>query len=931
MAFYKPPKGDSILFNFSDAGYEAPDFLNINFKSIFDSTSDLQASIEILQLYNDSTYTFVKSCRKVITGYTSNGIQILHLPCSFGGIRDITGYINATTSDTDFADLSSELKVVQRSFIDLYAKLRVTGFGFLDLYSYIRGFASSDLEAEVKILYRSSGDLSTLLSPILPYDLTAVLNVIEVRDLYTYIRGFSFSDLGSRVNTLYRNSFNLAGSVSPIPPYDLSSILNVIEVRDLYSYIRGFEFRDLESRTKVLYRSSTTLSSFLSPILPYDLASILNVIEIRDLYAYIRPHGFVDLEGVVNTLYRNSLDLSSLLSPILPSNLEALLNIIEIRNLYGYIRGFTFCDLGTSIKSLYKSNTDLSTLLSPILPYNLTAILNVIEIRDLLSSIEGIYFKGSSDLPTEFDRVTFKSRINLLSNIVGWGKVNLTAYIRPAHYFDLYGSIFGGNYKVYRNIAAYLYSIPPKDLYAYLHGYDTSNLGAFSIVGYQPNDLPASLNVVIPGNIRAYIYGMVAQNVFFNLGANIHGYRIEDLNAYISSISAKNLSAFIVATGKYLDLIALIVPKTINIKRILSVSLYEHKNLRATINYNCLKSNFKDLLVSIYSIKKLDLKAYIIGWFGDKARNVLDLRAYINSANYEELDFSTVNANMYSCAPQFVTHKISFNPSNDKYKVFDTHIISGLSSAHMLTAYITGILQSRDLSCTIDAKPIANFTTAPSWVNPKTYEVIINLNRFEERWYRFVELMFFTNSSSEYNFFYVPEEDKVYKVERDRTWKVQVLGFSDDPDNIYSRVKINKKLLFKLSNYATFDDALRDFIDRVSLSRSVDLEAMVSCYTYPHYDINATIRIIKRKTWSLSCKATIKSMQRNLLDFSATIAPEIYHGTNNLTALIVGKHYEPPDPNNIEFIFDIGTYVSPGSYNNMNWTYIQAENFWKDN
>ena len=61
---------------------------------------------------------------------------------------------------------------------------------------------------------------------------------------------------------------------------------------------------------------------------------------------------------------------------------------------------------------------------------------------------------------------------------------------------------------------------------------------------------------------------------------------------------------------------------------------------------------------------------------------------------------------------------------------------------------------------------------------------------------------------------------------------------------------------------------------------------------------------------------------------SATITSEQYHGLNNLTALIVGKAYESPSASGIIFNFS-GPYVAPGSYNNMNWTYIQAEDFWK--
>ena len=719
MPNYRPPSGKNIIFSFSEAGYAAPDFLNIDFTNPPYSTSDLQAAITILQYYDkgssdlsanlevwplfqDSTYTYVKSCRKIVIGYSDEGIQTIELPCLFGGIRD----------------LGLTVTGIKQGFVDLAAEL----FGATNIYT----------------------------------------------------------DILANIRALYKDNYDLNANTYAVPPYDL----------------------------------------------------------------------------------------------------PALLNIIEVSNLPGVI--------------------------------------------------VGELFKGYKDLFTTFDRVTLKSRANLNALITGIAFKDLLAYVTIFSTANLNAFIFAGNFKIQKNLSAFLSCVLPVDLQATLHGYAAANLNAFTIVGYQPYDLPINIRAVRPRDLPAYIYGMQNQSVYYDLSAYVLGLDTFDLPTYIYAMGAASFYAYIIATGKYLDLAAEIVPKTINIKRIISISLYEHKDLKATMNYNCLRSSYVDLGAYLYPIKKLDLGAFIIGWFGGKADNVIDLAAYINISDYLHINYTNCTSTVYSSTPSFVTHSIKSTPKKASYKVINTMMLLGSQATNILKATITGILYSYDLKGYIVAKPLANFTTVPSWVNPKTMEVLINLDRFEERWRRFVEMMFFTNDDEDYHFFYVPGENNVYKVDRNRTWKIQVTGFSTDKENIYSRIKVKKLFVFNLSNYNTFDEALSDLIDRVSLSRKFDLEAYINAFTYPSKDLAAEISIKYVRHWSKSLLAVVTGALNSYKILTATIEPEQYHGLNNLTALIVGKGYEPPTASGIHFNFK-NTYVSPGSYNNMNWTNIQAEDFWKGN
>jgi hypothetical protein len=858
MAIYNPPKGSNIVFNFGNSGYQPLDFFNVNLNASFKGTSTLQAAIEVSQFYTNSTFTYVKQCRKVVVGYTGSGIQVLNLPCLFGGIRDIGAIIQGQLSQviSGSIDLQVRVSTLLRSYTNLSTYIKSLRTGVYDLKSYSRIFTKSiyNLSSYSRIINKYYLDLSSTL---------IALAASPSVDLKTYIRIFSRAsyNLKSYIRIFTESSHNL-GTYSRIFTKDYLSLQGNLYVSfclNLPSYIKVFQ------------RSQNTLRSYIKTISHGS----------RDLLTYFKlsNRGFINLPSVARTVHKDFISMSSYLLANQPVILGASLNIIEIRDILGYIKGE--------------------------------------------------YRKGFFDLYTEFDRVTLKASRNLPINIHSWDIRELGGIIHSNHTSDLYVELLAGNFGIIKNLATFLNCISPINLQAYIHSYDTKNLETITIVGYQPNDLPSNITSTQPRNLLGYIYGFKAQKIGVNLPSYIRGLEIYNLTTTITPIVASDLFVYINAIGKYKDLPSLIIPKTINIKHTLSISLYEHKDLKAVMSYNCLKSSYTTLFCSLYPINKKDLKTYIIGWFGDKAKNVLDLMAYVNSTLVQVTDFNTFFGDIFIPTAPSVTHKVTSIKNKSTYKTVDYYVISNTYKASILSASIIGVPRSKDLASYITAKPIANFTTLPGWVNPKTFEVIINLNRFEERWYRFVELMFFTNKDNDYFYFFVPEENKVFKVDRNRTWKIQVVGFSDDSSSIYSRTKINKKFIFKLNNYSTIDQALNDFIDRVTLARHSDLSVYLEAYTYPSINLNATIKGVSKKSWVRDCRARIQGVNSSVLTLTSTVQPQLNKNVNNLTALIVGKAYEPPTPTNVVFKFE-HTYISPGSYNNMNWSYIQAEDFWKD-
>ncbi|MBV5347601.1 hypothetical protein JZU46_05235 [bacterium] len=759
MTNYTPPNNNSILFNFSAKGYSKPDFGSVSFNFSSQELGDLQASINVTQLYYDTTYTYTKSCRKVIVGYSSAGVQVMELPCLFGGIRDFEVRISTKARYTsDYCDFPAHLRSYNQAIHDLTIFSRAWQINNIDLLAYSRA--------------------------------------------------------------LKKDTLNLV------------------------------------TASRARRSSSKSFSSFVRQSL------------------------------------RASLDLSTYMK---------------------FVRGHAII-------------SDLLATLIDIQPVNIAALLNIIELRELPIAIEGVYFKGTTDIYTDFGRVSFRNTKNIVSNIRGWAIKDLHSTIKSFWTKDLSADLLAGYFKVGKNLSSLIYAIAPKNLGATLHGYDCLNLNVFTITGFTPNDLQAYIDIIKFENLTATIYGKFGVGTNRNLPVFIRTNHVSFLSAYIDVNEARNLEAYIDAVGKYLDLVAKIAPRTINIKRMLFIPLLEHSDLKATIQYSCKSSGFRDFTASLYPIRKLDLKGYIIGWYGGTSDNIIDLAAHINYHTYAVQNY--INIEGYARNNITAGLDITVIPRNT-YRVFDTFAVSGGNAHKLLSAYIIGHFQSLDLTASLVAKPIANFTATPSWMNPAKLEAVINLTRFEERWTRFVEMIFFTNSKEDFHYFYVSGENKIYKIDKKRTWKINITGYAESTDSIYERIKVKKKFIFNLDNYKNVDEAVRDLIDRVTAYKFLDLSATINAYDFEYLSLAAKIKAAKRHSWSTTFKTNIKGTVRSQFNYTATIYPKLNKDINNLTALIVGKAYEAPQPDNITFKFIDAGYSASPYYNNMDWTYKQAEVFWK--
>lgn len=625
-----------------------------------------------------------------------------------------------------------------------------------------------------------------------------------------------------------------------------------------------------------VYGGIRDLGALLTPAPPHvDLPAYIVVLE-----------NYFDLGAYLKSNIRDTLDL--------PASTYAIPGI----DLPGLIHGWDTKDLGGSLYGWAIKNLMASLGAHP--PADLEAILNVIEIRDLPASLTGTLFRGQKDLGAEFYKIWLRGYKDLAASMHGWQEVDLPASIYRVFFRDLPAVVRGS---FLRNLAASVYGIPPFDLPAFLHGFDERFLPASLNGVYGPYDIQAYLNAISPKDLPASIWGYGGIQVPFDLRAIVSSWYRYDLPASIGSVTPVDLSAYLVTSGQSLDLPASIIPKVMWLKKVLKVSLMEHSDLKALVNFQCFSSTYSDLPGYLYTIYKLDLRGYIIGWIGNTADNIKDLGAYINAGAINVQDIYTVR--LVPEPEKYTQFKLTFSVL-DKYKTYDTlrMIFSSYYGAD-LPASINGTLKYLDLAATLTPNIQPNYTELPPFINPKTHEVVIDFNqRWQENWRRFVEIMFNRGGAEPYHYFYVSGENKVYKIDRSRHWTIWVKSYLRDEETMIDRHKVRKKYIFKLDQYSTFDEALRGVVDRAVLPRQKDLEARISGVIGLHRDLNAILVPRIRHTWSKNLGAYL-----NVLVFP------IYSDSRDLGASLSVSGYTAPLGDTIIFNYlsSESGYISPTS------------------
>lgn len=744
MPDYTTPPINNVPFTFSSKGYTSPSFGNIpfNFTPTYVQTANLQSTISVMGLYQDSTYTYLKGCPKVVVGF-GIGMQVIQLPCEYGGIRDIGSNIHGNP---------------------------------------------------------------------------------ENRDLGGYV--YTISYFGS-----------------------------------LDSYIKG------------TIRLSTDLASFVRPCIPSS----------KDLGSAIRrlDHG--------------------------------------IKNIPSYIRGW----LGLGIPY------NLSSSIGAIPPVDLGSIMNIIDVSNMPATITGEWWHGTKDLSSEIPSISSRHYLDLKHTLHSWQLQDLAGQARAMLPVDLGAILNAGTFGATKDLGGFITYFSPILLWSTIHGWDVKNLPAYLNGVYGPGDIRASIYPVLPADLKSIIHVYEDTEVPIDLPSRLTSFYVKNLGGILRSIQPYDLGAYINAVGGAKDLPAYIIPKIIKISSIFKISLLEHKDLVSVINCFCASSDYKDLPAYTYAISKKDLRSYILGWRGDMADNVKDLRFYINTGDYyveNKIDISSA----ITITPRYSELDVRFNSAGVS-KTLNYIDASFTTKYHLdLSAYINGEMRYTDLNSRITAFVPYNYTTLPEWVNPKTREVFINLTRFEQRTVRFVDLMFDAVGNDMMQYFYVEDENKVYKSSKDKKWTLWFTGYSRTTDEIKEKYAIRRKVLFDLTKYDTVDEAVRDLMTRVAEYNKINLTSSISGSLPNHMDLNSFIESRYTRHWYKHLFSRITPLYIGTEDLPQYIDAIWPSDSLNLSSSIVGKTYEPPAPDAADFNFIESGYSSPAADNaNVSWTNTQAEEFWK--
>jgi len=505
-------------------------------------------------------------------------------------------------------------------------------------------------------------------------------------------------------------------------------------------------------------------------------------------------------------------------------------------NLPAYLKQDTrsYLDLNNRLKGWFiESKVNLRAYTKSVIASteDLSKYIRAMHIKDLNQSIGLIPAQDLQIIIQHNDRV-----------------VNLFGNIRAKYYNDIIGII---RCKYIYDLPTILIPIVPVDLSASLAPILYVNLGAFVDGWLGPlKNLTLNINAVPYKNLAVSLSGWGGYNIPIDLRALIASYQEVDLSSSIGTIPAQNLSATLIAKGQSENLALYITPKVINFRSVISVSLLEHKDLNAMINYACFYSDWVFLGASLYCFSKKDIILRITGTLQSASNTYKNLGAMINVYDYYTEDSVIIDYPVVPASDPYTLVNINFNIVGSYYRTVSIIPIYyyGLWTKN-LSASITSIPHSRDLSAYINPEFDYNYTELPSWINPRTREVVIDIRRQSIETKRFIELMFETFAEDQFHYFYVNAEQKVYRVDRDRHWTIKAIGYTKTEDENIERIDVREKTVFSLAHYSNIDEAVRSIIDRAASYREVNLPVQLVCTPPPHYDLPARLNVLRTRSW----------------------------------------------------------------------------------
>ena len=550
---------------------------------------DLSGSIQAMPLYQDETYTYVKSCPRHIIGYADGRVQIIKGPCVFGGIRDLRAFIIGLDVISGVGDLPGFIKGIGSDVSELSADISmhlpedIRGIikpihhVVIDLPGSIYGWQKLDLYANI------------LMHP--PKDLEASIFVKRTldADLNASIHAWHIKDLQARIDRVF--PFDLAATLITIQPVDLSAYLKTRYAVDLPGNLRGWGVKDLSAYIDIIFANDLNAEIHGRDDMFGDLRFRIKgrAIEVqRFLAAIVRGVVGKDLNAILVPVYMS--DLPGYVFPVLPKDISANIHAWHVSDLQGILNGQrALWDLLASIvpnNNLRLLSATICSKLGTREPLNLPASIYSFRISYLTSSI-GVIAAGN----LQATLIPFGYSANISASI--YPKIiRLTTMIKVAtmEHRDLSAMI--NSFCVYtghKNLSAYIYTIYKSDLFAYIKALKYS---------YKPTTLSASTGYA----------DTITEVDKYRINFTVLESSMRTFDRYIIGFdtfgAVKHLSAYIKGIMRSVSLGASIVAEeviTFNVGKLQNVEHVVHLSYAGVFNtYEVVEMAFKSLVNDYY-------------------------------------------------------------------------------------------------------------------------------------------------------------------------------------------------------------------------------------------------------------------------------------------------------------------------------------------
>lgn len=667
-------------------------------------------------------------------------------------------------------------------------------------------------------------------------------------------------------------------------------------LNDLKGFLRVVRFEDMYWYIKVSYPGDDFLNSLIKPLHVNEQSLIESTLKgisqniSEDLCVVATPYrtGYYDLDLIVKTIHRDVKDVFSVVKGLSDITFTDIMS-------YSKVSFAGTFDIVSDISILYRGILDLYSITKSYSlgnEYNLESNITPIHSQEelLLGYLKQSY-SGSLDISSYLKQAK-NSFLDVSSELISWAEQELLSLIKGFSFSDLDSEI---TLNYFKDFLSYLYSVQPIDLLGSIFGWAYDDL--ISATGYyEPAfDIISSINSVSPIDLNSSLKVVKSVNNISDLSSYLTNYYEGFLDSNLRVIVFEDLVSELNSSRNTSDLVSFITPNIVFVRSKISIDFLEFSELVSTINDTCFYSGYLDIFSSLDIVYSSDIKGIVIG-IDDS--NSSDLFSSINA--YVNVSINTLDLYYRNLEPFRAPLSLVYNKEEPFY-CLDTLdlLVTGdfvkiKHGSDDFTSSIVAELRSIDLMSTIN--PISNYFSDTS--NVISNVIVLDLKNNVENFRKYVAL---TLNSYANSYYYFSGNKQAFRVNPNDHWVIKVLGYKYvKGNNSFEKRFVNTKYIFKLSDFSSIDEAVRNMIERVTSSFYEDLTSSINSvsddFSLAISDIVSSIVVKRYRKSNKTLKGELRVVNKANIDLLSDIFGVNRSGVFDLYAsLIVQEEYEDSD------------------------------------